>query len=113
MSKVDHEINSYNSLIMNQTNKNNQKFNKTYSSSKLFNSKEISSSKNKNQLLSDKKAVHNANLNCFNTDNTLNKNLKNISKKQFLNSTLYNTKTVAANIKTRGNDIFLWKRQQF
>ena len=82
MFQVDHEINSYNSLIMNQTNKNNQKFNKTYSSSKLVNSKEISSSKNKNQLLSDKKAVHNANLNCFNTDNTLNKNLKNISKKQ-------------------------------
>ena len=82
MFQVDHEINSYNSLIMNQTNKNNQKFNKTYSSSKLINSKEISSSKNKNQLLSDKKAVHNANLNCFNTDNTLNKNLKNISKKQ-------------------------------
>ena len=94
MLQVDHEINSYNSLILNQTNKNHQKFNKTYSSSKLFNSKEIPSSKNKNQLLSDKKDGHNANLNCFNTDNTLNKNMKNITKKQTENkiSSSKNTK---------------------
>ena len=80
MLQVDHEINSYNSLIMNQSHKMSQKFSKTYSSSKLLNANELSTSKNKNQLLSDKKDNHNANLNCFNTDNTLNKNMKNINQ---------------------------------
>ena len=80
MLQVDHEINSYNSLIMNQSHKMLQKFSKTYSSSKLLNTNELSTSKNKNQLLSDKKDNHNANLNCFNTDNTLNKNMKNINQ---------------------------------
>jgi hypothetical protein len=80
MLQVDHEINSYNSLIMNQSHKMSQKFSKTYSSSKLLNANELSTSKNKNQLLSDKKDNHNANLNCFNTDNTLNKNMKYINQ---------------------------------
>ena len=80
MSKVDHEINSYNSLIMNQTNKNNLKFSKTYSSSKLLNPSDISSLKNSDKILSDKKNNNNAKLSCFNTDNTLNKNLKNINR---------------------------------
>ena len=82
MFQVDHEINSYNSLIMNQPNKVNSKFSKTYSSSKVINSSELSVSKNKNQLLSEKKDNHNANSNCFNTDNTSNKNTKNITQKQ-------------------------------
>ena len=55
MSKVDNEINSYNSLIMNQTNKNNLKFSKTYSSSKLLNPSDISSLKNSDKILSGKK----------------------------------------------------------
>ena len=80
MSKVDHEINSYNSLILNQTNKNNLKFSKTYSSSKLLNPADIASLKNNNKLLSDKIDNNNAKLNCFNTDNTLNKNMKNINR---------------------------------
>ena len=54
MSKVDHEINSYNSLILNQTNKNNLKFSKTYSSTKLLNPADIASLKNNTKLLSDK-----------------------------------------------------------
>ena len=82
MFQVDHEINSYNSLIMNQTNKLSTKFNKTYSSSKLINSNEISTSKNKNQLFSEKKDNNNAKLNCFNTDNTSNKNMKNMLQKE-------------------------------
>ena len=80
MSKVDHEINSYNSLILNQTNKNNLKFSKTYSSTKLLNPADIVSLKNNTKLLSDKIDNNNAKLNCFNTDNTLNKNMKNINR---------------------------------
>ena len=80
MSKVDHEINSYNSLILNQTNKNNLKFSKTYSSTKLLNPADIASLKNNTKLLSDKIDNNNAKLNCFNTDNTLNKNMKNINR---------------------------------
>ena len=92
MFQVDHEINSYNSLIMNQTSKVGSKFNKTYSSSKLLNSNDLSTSKNKNQILSEKKDIHNANLNCFNTDNTSNKNMKNLTQKQSEESTLKNVK---------------------
>ena len=92
MFQVDHEINSYNSLIMNQTSKVGSKFNKTYSSSKLLNSNDLSTSKNKNQILSEKKDIHNANLNLFNTDNTSNKNMKNLTQKQSEESTLKNVK---------------------
>jgi hypothetical protein len=77
---------------MNQTNKVGSKFNKTYSSSKLLNSNDLSTSKNKNQLLSEKKDIHNANLNCFNTDNTSNKNMKNLTQKQTEESSLKNVK---------------------
>ena len=77
---------------MNQTSKVGSKFNKTYSSSKLLNSNDLSTSKNKNQILSEKKDIHNANLNCFNTDNTSNKNMKNLTQKQSEESTLKNVK---------------------
>ena len=80
MSKVDHGINSYNSLILNQTNKNSLKFSKTYSSSKILNPTDLAALKNNNKLLSDKTDNNNAKLNCFNTDNTLNKNMKNTNR---------------------------------
>ena len=99
MFQVDHEINSYNSLIMNQANKLNTKFTKTYSSSKLINSGEQPISKNKNQLVSDKREINNANLNCFNTDNTSNKNMKNLAKKKTEESSFKNIKKLPKIIK--------------
>ena len=99
MFQVDHEINSYNSLIMNQANKLNTKFTKTYSSSKLINSGEQPISKNKNQLVSDKREINNANLNCFNTDNTSNKNMKNLVKKKTEESSFKNIKKLPKIIK--------------
>ena len=99
MFQVDHEINSYNSLIMNQANKLNTKFTKTYSSSKLINSGEQPISKNKNQLISDKREINNANLNCFNTDNTSNKNMKNLTKKKTEESSFKNIKKLPKIIK--------------
>ena len=92
MFQVDHEINSYNSLIMDQTNKVHSKFSKTYSSSKLLNSNELSTSKNKNKLIVDKKNNHNANLISFNTDSTPNKNMKNITQKKSEESSFKNVK---------------------
>ena len=99
MFQVDHEINSYNSLIMNQANKLNTKFTKTYSSSKLINSGEQPISKNKNQLVSDKREINNANLNCFSTDNTSNKNMKNLAKKKTEESSFKNIKKLPKIIK--------------
>ena len=99
MFPVDHEINSYNSLIMNQTNKSISKFTKTYSSSKLINSGEQPISKNKNQLVSDKGEINNANLNCFSTDNTSNKNMKNLAKKKTEESSFKNIKKLPKIIK--------------
>ena len=89
-------MNPYNSLIEFQSSPKSKyvysKFNKTYSSSKLLNSNDLSTSKNKNHLLSDKKEIHNAKLNCFNTDNTSNKNMKNKTQRQSEESTLKNVK---------------------
>ena len=99
MFPVDHEINSYNSLIMNQTNKSISKFTKTYSSSKLINSGEQPIQKNKNELVSDKKEINNASLNCFNTDNNSNKNMKNLNKKKTEESSSKNTKKLPKIIK--------------
>jgi len=84
---------------MNQTNKSISKFTKTYSSSKLINSGEQPIQKNKNELVSDKKEINNASLNCFNTDNNSNKNMKNLNKKKTEESSSKNTKKLPKIIK--------------
>ena len=78
MFHVDNEINSYNSLINNPLNKSDSKFSKTNFSSNLLNTNDDTAQKKSYQLLSDKKDINN---NFFNTDNTVNKNMKNVTQK--------------------------------
>ena len=80
MFHIDNEINSYNSLINNPLNKTDTKFSKTHSSSKLLNPSEIAIQKKSYQIYSDKKDSNSNN--CFNTENIINKNMKNLTQKQ-------------------------------
>ena len=76
----DNEINSYNSLSMNQTCKPDIKSSKLYSSSKLIITNELSSKYKKNQLNSSKKVIldlNNANSNILNLENEENNNNEN------------------------------------
>ena len=76
----DNEINSYNSLSMNQTCKPDIKSSKLYSSSKLIITNELSSKYKKNQINSSKKVIldlNNANSNILNLENEENNNNEN------------------------------------